>query len=93
LQAKYEQEKEYLKKLKKMEESEFYDIRVPTTINPNELGDNYYFPSLIQTKSLPDPTLLPQQPKEKEKEKKKEKDTVSVLSEGDFPGLVLQPRP
>lgn len=89
MQVKYEQEKEYLKKLKKMEESEFYDIRVPTTINLNELGDNAYFPSLIQTKSQPDPSLplIIEPPKEKDKKKE-----PVVLNEGDFPGLI-QPKP
>ena len=73
-----------------MEESEFYDIRVPTTINPSELGDNTYFPSLIQTKSLPDPTTLstydpPPPPKEK-------KPKPVLINEGDFPGLALTPK-
>lgn len=75
--------------MKKMEESEFYDIRVPTTINPSELGDNTYFPSLIQTKSMPDPatspTFDPAPPKEK-------KPKPAVINEGDFPGLVLTPK-
>lgn len=46
-----------MKKLKKMEESEFYDIKVPTTIDLKEIGDNAYFPSLIQTKSSPHPEI------------------------------------
>jgi hypothetical protein len=71
-----------------MEESEFYDIRVPTTIDPRELGDNAYFPSLIQTKSQPAPTTtttpLPKQPEKRE--------PAPLITEADFPGLVLAPK-
>jgi hypothetical protein len=60
-----------MKKLKKMEESEFYDIRVPTTINPRELGDVNYFPSLIQMKSSPGPSAdVPEAEPLPKKEKK-----------------------
>lgn len=67
LAAKYEEQKQYLAKLKKMEESQFYDIRVPVTIDPSEIGDINFFPSLIQTRSTPHPASSP--PKEPEKEK------------------------
>lgn len=71
-----------------MEESQFYDIRVPTTIDPNELGSNYFFPSLIQTKSSPEPSLS--QPPKEQKVEKKEKKSPVILNEGDFPGLVQE---
>lgn len=75
-----------MKKLKKMEESEFYDIKVPTTIDLKEIGDNAYFPSLIQTKSSPHPEI--QKSPNIYQHKQKEKPKVNVIKESDFPGLV-----
>ena len=42
--------------LKKMQQERFFDIKLPTTIDPKEIGDAHYFPSLISTKSSPLPT-------------------------------------
>ena len=52
LNIQYEEQKEYMAKLKKFEESEFYDIRVPATIDAWEINSTAYFPSLIETQSL-----------------------------------------
>jgi hypothetical protein len=36
-----------------MEESEFYDIQVPTVLDMSEINDKYLFPSLMGTQSKP----------------------------------------
>jgi hypothetical protein len=68
-------------RLKKLEESEFYDIRVPTTIDISELNNATFFPSLIETRSMPppEPSYSPKT------DKKKDKKQAPKITEGDFP--------
>ena len=86
LQIQYEEQKQYMAKLKKLEESEFYDIRLPTTIEPNQINNTAYFPSLIETQSMPEPEINNSQQSPKTKQKKKK----VKLEEGDFPDLLIK---
>ena len=86
LKIQYEEQKQYMAKLKKLEESEFYDIRLPTTIDASQLNSTAYFPSLMETQSMPDPSVNNSQGSPKSKQKKKK----VKLEEGDFPDLLIK---